>query len=146
MSTYIFEVRRFTQDYVNFRLHSMGKFRGYLFEKGRISEEILRRLLRLTRKWQEVTDHPFEDGKSESKRLGPDSLQRSTLSNELSYFEFTWWENSDRAIVHATQQVMRDYRKKPCHEKEPVKGAYLAWLDWNGGRRRRMFVKKVWPV
>lgn len=114
---------------------------AYMTQKGRVSEEIQSYLVSLTDSWEEMTKHPFGLG-----LYGPDSLQRSKLTGELYYFEFKWYESPEDAIAEGAQQVIRDYHKRPFYKGEPIKGAYVGWLDWNPKERLGNFhLKKVWP-
>lgn len=134
-----FAVSPSAQEYTRFRLESTEKYRGYMFEKGRVSEEIQRHLISLTGEWDEVAAHPA--------RYGPDSLQRSKISKALYYFELKWVES--KLVAHtraeATLQVVRDYQNSPWYQKELITGAYIGLLDWDGGGFGRFHMEKVWP-
>jgi hypothetical protein len=110
-----------------------------MFEKGRISEEIQRRLVLLTGEWDEVANHPTQ--------YGSDNLQRSKASKELYYFEFKWEQSRPlvQTYAEASAQAIRDYHKRPYHEEERVTGAYVGLLDWDGGSTGRFHLQKVWP-
>jgi hypothetical protein len=134
-----FAVSPSAQEYIWFRLGSTEKYRGYMFEKGRISEEIQRHLISLTGEWDEVAAHPA--------RYGPDSLQRSTISKALYYFELKWVQSKlvAHTLAEASLQVVRDYHDNPWHQKELIAGAYVGLLDWDGGGFGYFHMEKVWP-
>jgi hypothetical protein len=138
-SPYTFGVPRSVQEYVQFRLGATGKFRGYMFEKGRISEEMQRQLVSLTGEWDEVANHP--------ERYGPDSVQRSRASKELYYFEFKWEQSKpiESTRADATAQVIRDCEGRPHHNNEPVAGGYIGLLDWDGSEIGHFYLERVWP-
>lgn len=136
---FTFKVGSLAREYVRFRLGATGRYRGYMFEKGRISEEIQRHLVSLTGQWDEVANHPT--------RYGPDNLQRSRASKELYYFEFKWVQSKPIAHTYAeaSAQAISDYHKRPNHEGKCVTGAYVGLLDWDGGSVGQFYLEKVWP-
>jgi len=134
-----FTVAPAAQEYVRFRLGATEKYRGYMFEKGRVSEELQRHLVSSTGQWDEIATHPT--------RYGPDSLQRSKASKELYYFEFKWEQSKsiEGTRADAIAQAIRDFHNRPVHQGEPVTGAYIGMLDWDGDGIGKFYLEKVWP-
>lgn len=149
MEPYRFEVAPELQECIRFRVLAERDPYHYRYEKGDISEEVQRYLLARTGLWDEAAYHPFDKTwrTHESRKTGPDSLQRSRLSGELFYFEFKWDQNVEDAHSSASRQDMKYLKAYPTYEGEKVKGAYTGILDWDVTKQfGKFYVRKVWPV
>ncbi len=102
----------------------------------------------MTGLWEEVAYHPFENGwrAHESRKTGPDSLQRFKVSGELYYFEFKWdqhWELTHHVAEHQTMKYIIEH---PRYESEKIAGAYIGILQWDtDANKLRLHVRRVWP-
>jgi len=149
MGPYRIEVAPELQKCIRFRLLAERDSYHYRYEKGDISEEVQRYLLARIGLWDEVAYHPFDRTwrTHESRKTGPDSLQRSRLSGELFYFEFKWDQRVGDAHSSASRQVMRYLKAKSTYEGEKVKGAYTGILNWDSTEQfGEFYVRKVWPT
>lgn len=111
------------------------------YEKGDISEEIQRHLLSVSGEWNELEYHPFDKSwrVHESRKKGPDSVQQSKSSDELSYFEFRWSEDSYQAYLACRKQALDDLRKWPTYDGKPVNEAHVGILEWDVRKRSMDF-------
>jgi hypothetical protein len=77
-------------------------------------------------------DHPFNNDplKTSSERTGPDLLASLGEHGDLSYVEVKWWAIKANATKEATSQVKRYLSKHPTWNGLPVRGGYIAIVDW----------------
>jgi hypothetical protein len=105
-------------------------------------------LLKLTGQWEEVAYHPRETfwRAHESRKLGPDSLQRHKTSGKLCYFEFKWGWNWELTHHAAEFQAMKYLMAHPRYRSEKIAGAYMGILQWNiASDRFESHLIRVWP-
>jgi hypothetical protein len=131
--SYTYKASPSFQELTRSRLNSAGGPFDKRCEKGDISEEIQRYLLSTLGQWEEVEYHPYDSAwrPHESKKRGPDSLQRSKSSGELGYFEFRWSTDAYQAFFECRRQAVEDLKKWPTYNGERVDGAFVGTLEWD---------------
>jgi len=145
---YIVESDSWLGDHVRARFSQIDGKERLAREKGDISEEIARRVLSMSSRWDEVADHPFAISGEGSRRRGPDSLQRLRSSGELYYFEFKWWSPKIEGLarLEAKHQALSDCINHPTYEGENIVGAYIGLLEWDARSKEiRLNVERVLP-
>lgn len=131
--SFVFRVSPKLQEIVKSRINAAsGAFEARCV-KGDISEEIQRYLLSTLGQWKELEYHPFDHiwRTNESKKRGPDSVQRSSITGGLSYFELRWSTDAYQAYFSCRKQALRDLQKWPAYKGEPVKMAHVGTLEWD---------------
>jgi hypothetical protein len=131
--SYIFRVSQSFQEHVRLRLNAAtGPFDARCM-KGDISEVIQRHLLSVIGQWKELEYHPFDRvwRTHECKKTGPDSVQRSSRTGDLSYFEFRWSSDPYQAYFSCRRQALDDLKKWPDYNGEPVRVAHVGTLEWD---------------
>jgi hypothetical protein len=125
---------------------TLNAARSFRREKGNISENIVRYLLP-SLGLNFVASHPWSGDGAESDALGhgPDILLREIKAAELDYMEVKWHRELEGVYVDACDQV-RGYLADDWKylDEEPVRGAYVAILDWNTRDLiARLFIQKI---
>ncbi len=147
---YLVEVADDFRRSVEFRI-AAARGRSYYecrYEKGDISEEIQRYLVETTGLWDEVAYHPLDKTwrAHESRKLGPDSLQRHKVSHKLHYFEFKWDWNWELTHHAAEFQAIKYVLAQPTYKGEKVAGAHIGILRWDIEKTRFDFhLSRAWP-
>ncbi|MDE1853876.1 MAG: hypothetical protein KGI38_09055 [Thaumarchaeota archaeon] len=131
--SHVFRVSPRFQEIVRSRINAAsGPFEAWCV-KGDIAEEIQRYLLSTLGQWKEMEYHPFDHvwRTNESKKRGPDSVQRSNTSGKLSYFEFRWSKDAYQSYFSCRKQALDDLKKWPTYRGEPVNIAHVGTLEWD---------------